>query len=252
MFLADRHARIGPADLYYQEAGAGAPLVLVHGLSGSSRWWRRNVEPLARRFRVFVIDLIRFGRSRGRQRFVLAEAADSLVAWMDRMGLERASFVGHSMGGYIAADLAARFADRVDRLVLVCAAALPLGRSHVGTAVGLAQAIRYLPLDFYPILLTDAYRAGPTTILRAGLELLAHNLTDRLGAIRAPVLVVWGQHDALVPLDVGRRLHAGIAGSKLVVLQGAGHTPMWDRPEAFNQAVLDFLTIPEDALHAHA
>ena len=242
MPLRKRNTRIGPADIYYQVSGAGEPVVLVHGLSGSTRWWRYNVEALARHFQVYVIDLISFGRSRTGQRFVLRDAAASLTRWMERVGLERVRLVGHSMGGFIAADVAATFPDRVERLVLVDAAAIPMGRSYVAHVMGLARAVRRMPFDFFPVLFTDAYKAGPKAILRAAAELLATDISERLTQIRAPVLIVWGEHDTVVPLQIGERLHASLPGSRLVVVPEAGHNPMWDRPGVFNREAVAFLT----------
>ena len=109
-----RRAKIGPATIAYEVAGTGLPVVLVHGLSGSSRWWRRNIGALTPYRRVYMVDLIGFGASRAGQQFVLTEAASSLTGWMDQLGLERVGLVGHSMGGMIAAELAARAPPRRD------------------------------------------------------------------------------------------------------------------------------------------
>src|SRR5918992_1428287 len=122
-----RYVQVGSSTMYAEISGSGQPLILVHGLGGSTRWWARNVPALARSCRMYVLDLLGFGRSRG-QRFVLRDAAGLLVHWMDQLGLARASIVGHSMGGFIAAYIAAQFPERVERLVLVDAAALPLER----------------------------------------------------------------------------------------------------------------------------
>jgi pimeloyl-ACP methyl ester carboxylesterase len=249
----ERHrVRIGPTSISYEVAGAGPPVVLVHGLSGSSRWWGRNVGPLARRFRVHVVDLIGFGASRGRQRFVLDRAAGCLAAWMDRLGLDRAAIAGHSMGGYIAADLAADFPDRVERLVLIAAAAGPFRTGRLRSVVGLARALRHLPPSFVPMLVADAARCGPVTILRAARELYASDITDKLVRITAPTLVVWGARDAAVPLELGRQLCRAIPGAEMVVIERAGHTPMWDRPDEFNRLMIDFLSASPSAPSASA
>src|SRR3954451_4790444 len=97
--LERRRAKIGPATIAYEVAGAGPPVVLVHGLSGSSRWWRRNIGALTPHRRVYVVDLIGFGASRARYPFALPEAASYLIGWLDRLELDRVSLVGHSMGG---------------------------------------------------------------------------------------------------------------------------------------------------------
>src|SRR3954451_12556185 len=117
--LERRRGKLGPATIASEVAGGGAPVVLVHGLCGSGRWWRRNIGALTPHRRVYVVDLIGFGASRPRHPFALAEAASYLLQWMDQLELARVSLVGHSMGGLIAADLAADAPKRVDRLVLV-------------------------------------------------------------------------------------------------------------------------------------
>ncbi|MCC6176485.1 MAG: alpha/beta fold hydrolase [Chloroflexi bacterium] len=236
---------IGDVTLYYQTAGQGDPLVLVHGLSGSGRWWRRNVPALARHHRVYTLDLIGFGRSRSgrwraRQRFVLGAAADLLADFLDRLAISSATVIGHSMGGYVAAEMTARHSNRVNRLVLVDAAALPFERGYAGHILGLLTGIQRCRPDFYPILLTDAAQAGALTIARAARDLL-HVDTPPLAAIDIPTLVVWGERDTIVPLALGRRLVASLPNAELVVLPRAGHTPMWDQPDAFNAAVLEFL-----------
>jgi pimeloyl-ACP methyl ester carboxylesterase len=240
-------ANIDNARIYYQVFGHGAPLILIHGLSGSGRWWQKNVDFLARQYRVYLIDLIGFGQSR-KQRFVLHKASELLARWMDQMEIECATVIGHSMGGLIAADLAGTFPAKVERLVLVDAAAIPLGRTYFQNALGLVRAISAMPPNFLPILFGDAYQAGPRTIVRAAWELLATDISDKLARIQAPTLVVWGQNDWLVPLQIGVRIYDRLDNAYFVVLDNAGHNPMWDRADAFNQVVDDFL---HDRLNAY-
>lgn len=234
--------QVGGKTIASESSGAGPPLVLVHGLSGSTRWWRRNVQALAPHFRVHLVDLVGFGGSRGRgHRFVLSEAAAALAEWMALAGAPRASVVGHSMGGLIAADLAASFPERVERLALVSAAAVPLGRRYIRHAGGLLGALRHTAPSFWPVLAADAARAGPATLLRAISQLLAADISPRLASIQAPALILWGEHDHLVPLALGRQLHGHLPRARFVVIPGAGHVPMWEHPEAFNRELLSFL-----------
>ncbi|MDQ4078560.1 MAG: alpha/beta fold hydrolase [Chloroflexota bacterium] len=242
MKIEREHIEVGSATIYYQVAGAGEPVVLVHGLSGSTKWWAKNIEALARHFRVHLIDLIGFGGSQGRSRFVLSEAAGVLAEWMDQIGIEPANVVGHSMGGYISAELAADFPGRVDRLVLVDAAGLPFGYNYPKHAFGLLRVLRHLPFDFWPVLVQDAYRAGPVTILDALRQILFSDLRVKLAQIEVPALVVWGEHDTVIPVAVGETLSHSLPHAEFIVLDGAGHNPMWDRPLAFNRALLHFLT----------
>jgi pimeloyl-ACP methyl ester carboxylesterase len=239
--LERRQAKIGPATIAYEVAGTGPPVVLVHGLSGSSRWWRRNIGALTPHRRVYMVDLIGFGASRAGQRFVLAEAASTLTSWMDQLGLERVGLVGHSMGGMIAAELAADAPERVERLVLVDPAALPID-AHVSThALSLLRELRYVSLSFLPVLIADALRAGPFTLWRAATALMLADLRPKLAQIRAPTLVIWGEHDALVPLAFAQPLAEYLRYEELIVIKGAGHVPMWDRPQEFNRVLTKFL-----------
>jgi pimeloyl-ACP methyl ester carboxylesterase len=234
--------RVGAATIAYQEAGDGPPVVLIHGLSGSSRWWARNVGALAERFHVYVIDLIGFGGSRGGQRFMLDKAADHLAHWMDQLGIVRASMVGHSMGGYIAAELAADAPERVERLVLVDAAALPFGQNVGWHMASMMRELQRLPADFLPPLLFDALRAGPATLWDAASALLRADLRPKLERISAPTLVVWGERDAIVPLGLGKQLTRLLPKREMLVIKNAGHNPMWDCPQAFNREVTAFLS----------
>ena len=246
--IETRQTDVDSRTIYYEVAGEGEPVVLLHGLSGSGRWWRKNVHDLASRFRVYVVDLPGFGGSRGRGRdwmrgghFVLDETAHMLLHWLDAERLENVHLIGHSMGGYISADLAAHFPERVGRLVLVDAAAVPFRQTLVRSALHLAETVPYLPIDFFPVLVTDSLKAGPRTLYSAIREILASDLTDRLEKIQADLLIVWGQYDTLLPVTMGEELHSRLPKARFEVIEGAGHNPMWDQPEVFNQLVMNFL-----------
>jgi pimeloyl-ACP methyl ester carboxylesterase len=240
--IAHRRIRIESATLSYQVAGAGPPLILLHGLAGSSRWWQRNIAHLAQRFRVYVIDLIGFGASRGFHPLIFDEVAGYITTWMDQLDISRASIVGHSMGGLVAADLAASAPSRIERLILVDAAAFLIEQRYVYHLHGLLRELFQLEIDFLSLLVADAYRAGPLTLLNAINQLLTTDFSVKLPRVQAPTLLVWGEHDAIVPLEIGKRLCRYLpANNRIVVIKGAGHNPMWDRPGAFNRVVEDFL-----------
>jgi pimeloyl-ACP methyl ester carboxylesterase len=231
---------VGSARVAYFCAGHGPAVVLLHGLSGSSHWWSRNVPALAKYFRVYTVDLIGFGSSRG-QRFALADAPGTIISWMDRLEEERFTIIGHSMGGFIAASTAMQRPEQVEKLVLVDAVALPFGRSVMRSALSLLESIPYMSIDFYPILALDALRAGPVTLLRAIWDI--HHQTSALepAQIRAKTLVIWGENDRLIPLKSGMALHQGMPGAKFSMIRRAGHIPMWDQAAEFNQILIRFL-----------
>jgi pimeloyl-ACP methyl ester carboxylesterase len=226
----------------YEAVGEGEPVVLVHGLSGSTRWWSRNVPAVAERHRIYLVDLPGFGAMRRfRRQFALAEAASWLSEWMEAVGLERVHLVGHSMGGYASVRLAASQPEKVRRLVLVAPAGVPAQRSMLGHLFPLLLAARYATPAFMPVLVRDALRMGPTTLWRAARDLLAEDVREDLRKIEASTLLVWGEKDPLIPPMVGDLLRREIPDSRLLLLLGAGHVPMFDRPREFDAALLAFL-----------
>ena len=239
--VSQHEVQVGGHSVRYQAAGAGDPVILVHGLSGSTRWWSRNLAALAAHHRVYLVDLPGFGALRRHEhRFALAEAASWLWAWMEALDLRQAHLVGHSMGGYICLRLAADCPSAVRCLVLVAPAGVPSGRSLIGHLIPLGRTLRYATPRFLPVLASDALRAGPVTLWRAAQQILAEDVRQYLASITARTLLVWGERDVLVPPSLGRVLRAEIANSRLLILPGAGHVPMFDRPAEFNAAVLKF------------
>ncbi len=135
--------RVGEDTVYFQVAGEGEPVILVHGLSASSLWWTRNVPALAERYRVYLIDLPGFGRMRRyASRFVLHRLAADIVTWMEAAGIRQAHFIGHSMGGYICLCIAAQHPEVVKRIVLVAPAVIPLHHSVLGYLPPLLRSLR--------------------------------------------------------------------------------------------------------------
>jgi pimeloyl-ACP methyl ester carboxylesterase len=238
-----RHeVRVEGCPIGYEAAGEGEPVVLVHGLSGSTRWWFRNVRAIAQRHRIYLVDLPSFGTMRSlRRRFVLAETATWLSEWMEAAGLERAHLVGHSMGGYASVRLAASRPELVRRLVLVAPAGVPAERSMLGHLVPLLLTARCASPAFMPVLVRDALRMGPMTLWRAARDLLAEDVRGDLENIEAPTLLVWGENDPLIPPAVGDLFRKKISNSRLLSLQKAGHVPMFDQPREFDAALLAFL-----------
>ncbi len=242
--VASRRVQVGRTRIHYRVAGRpdAPPLVLVHGYSASSSWWRRNIAGLAAGHRVYALDLAGFGRSWPKRRFSLSEAAHDIRAWMREMGLERADFCGHSMGGHICINLAAAYPEQVGRLVLVDASGLPLGGDLRHLAWRSVRASAHTRFSFAPILVGTSLQAGPLVLLTALHGLLDDDVQRVLGRIAAPTLVVWGERDVLVPLALGRALHAAIDDARLAIVSGAGHNVMYECPTEFNRLVLDFLS----------
>jgi pimeloyl-ACP methyl ester carboxylesterase len=213
-------------------------LVCVHGLAGSSRWWKPVVPALSERFDVRLVDLPRY---RFLSRVRPADAAAWLAGWLDDAELVAPVLVGHSLGGLIAAQLAAREPDRIHRLVLVDPAGVPSGRALSLEPLALASSIAAVRPRFFGLLVADALRWGPDAILRGGLYALGTDVRIDLASIRAPTLVVWGERDLLIPRRLAETWRDAIPGARLTVLPDAAHVPMVESPSAFVQALFDFL-----------
>lgn len=227
--------------IYYEVVGRGEPLILIHGLCASRRWWRKNLQVLARHFRVYTLDLIGFGNSRAAQGFVLNAAAQAIHDWMIEQGIARARVIGHSMGGRIAAELAADFPHCVEQLILVDAPLFPFNHSLLRQGWGMLYSLRYTPLDLLRVVIADTLQVGLWPTLKIGLEIMGSDLTHKLAQLQIPTLIIWGDQDTIVPLRLGEALADALAPQQFVTMPGVGHTPMWERPEEFNQLALRFL-----------
>lgn len=214
----------------YRVAGAGPPVVLVHGLSGSWRWWSDVWPALARRRTVYLVDLSQL-------------RADALSAWLgrwlDAAGLEAVDLVGHSLGGLFAAEVAAARPQLVRRLVLVSPAGIPCELSYVNRGVRLVETL-YELRDRLPTIVGDALRASPLALLSGAVFASHRDLRAELAGVHAETLIVWGEHDRLTPARVAGEWQRLLPRPRLVVLP-CGHVPMWEAPDELAACVLDFL-----------
>jgi pimeloyl-ACP methyl ester carboxylesterase len=231
----------GRRHVYFVE-GSGEPVVLIHGLSGSSRWWWRNIPDLAREFTVYLVDLPGFGEMRDeRDGFSLSGAAEWLAAWMNELGIQPVHIIAHSLGGYIGVKLAIQHPELVDRLILVAPAGVPENKPLLGYSFSLLRAARDLRSRFVSVFARDFIRAGPRTILRSARELLAADTTQDLKNITQPTLLIWGARDSMIPPTIGEVFRQEIPNSRLLVFERVGHVPMVDKHKEFNAAVGKFL-----------
>ena len=239
--VSERVIDVHGTPVRYRVAGTGEPIVLVHGLGGSTRWWTPSLAALAESHRVHLIDLPGFGAMRGRGRFVFADAASWLGAWIDAMELRPVDVVGHSLGAAVSLRLAATRPEAVRRLVLVAPAGLRTRRLMLAHLPPLLRTVAQAPPRFLVVLAHDALRAGPRTVWRATRQLLDEDVREDLRRVRSPTLLVFGERDRLVPPALGHVFRRELAASRLLVLERAGHVPMFDRPGAFEAAVVTFL-----------
>lgn len=227
----------------YAVEGEGSPVVLIHGLAGSWNWWRRNIPALRERFTVYLIDLPGFGGMRAyRNEFSIEHAPEWLQSLLAALEVKRPSVIGHSMGGGISLAYAARWPDDVDKLVLVAPAVGLPHKTVFGSLVPLLVATGHMAPRFYPTLVWDAVRCGPRMVLQTAKKLVSMAEAADAQQVKAPVLLVWGRNDTLVPLKTGEGLRSAIPQSRLHIIERAGHVPMFERSGEFNDVVLRFLS----------
>lgn len=229
---------LGP--VHYVVAGTGPPVVLLHGLDGSARWWAPTIRGLRERFRCYALDFVRFERWRERGRVSLPRAGAYVAAWLKSLELPRTHIVAHSMGAYAAAAVATQSPELIDRLALIAPAGLGPGRLGLADAARLLGFLGAVAPALAPVLAVDAAVTGPARFLRSALELVRAEPLD-LARIGAPTLLIWGLHDRLVPPSVGPPLRERIPGARLAYLPGARHVPMYDCPTACNDLLARFL-----------
>lgn len=228
----------------YEVAGAeqSEPLVMVHGFAESTRLWYRNVPELAKRYRVYLVDLPGFGGMRRFHRlFNLADLGTWLAGWLEAVGLEEVTLVGHSMGGYVAMALATVCPAKVKRLVLVDSLGVPLQLSVTRLLGPALKAIVRAKPSPWLSMSYDSLRAGPLTLWRVSRQIVALDASAVLQSLQVPTLLIWGDDDDLLPFALGRQLHARLSGARLFVIHGANHFCMYEQPQVFNQTLLAFL-----------
>ncbi len=244
--------------------GAGRLVVLLHGIGGGREGWASTGAALAAAgFRALAVDQPGYGLTPPIEPFDLAgmaAAVERLIGWT---GAADAIVVGHSMGGMVAQELAARAPRRVRALVLAGTspafgasdgawqrdflasrfAPLDAGRGMAGLAADLVPAMVARGADPARVAAAKALMAGvPEATYRAALAaLLPFDRRAALPAIAVPTLVVTGDEDRTAAPEVARRMAARIAGAELQILPATGHLLMLEQPGAFDAALLDFL-----------
>jgi pimeloyl-ACP methyl ester carboxylesterase len=272
---AHTHRRpVDGSEMTYVEIGSGPPLVFIHGLGGSWQNWLENLPHFAASHRCIAMDLGGFGESEPVEGDVTIEryarAVHELLAALD---IDSAAVIGNSMGGFIALELAIRFPELVERLVLVSAAVLwqeyrrakplvalagategTLGRLMIGLQPRLAsrpglrlralgfggiRAPRKLPRELQRELVLTARRTEG--FVPAFQALASYPLRDQLEQVRCPTLIVWGDGDPLVGVGHARELERLIPDARVSIYERAGHVVQLESPERFNAEVETFL-----------
>jgi pimeloyl-ACP methyl ester carboxylesterase len=264
-------------------AGHGPPIVLIHGVAGRAGQWDQTVQLLAEQHTVVAPDLLGHGESaKPRGDYSLGAHASGIRDLLLGLGFERATIVGHSLGGGIAMQLAYQFPERCERLVLVSSGGLGQDVHPLLRAATLPGSELVLPLIAHPRVI-DAAALLPRALGRIGLRTrpdLAEmargyqslsnaearsafihtlrgvidptgqriNASDRLYlASKMPTLIIWGRRDKIIPVDHAEPAHQGMPGSRLELFEDSGHFPHLDDPARFTRTLSAFLEETEPA-----
>lgn len=260
-------ADLGNVKIYYEEHGEGEPVFLLPGFSSDIGWWHEVAAILKSHFHLILLDYRGGGRCVNTHPFTIRDLANDSVKVMDHLKIKKATFVGHSMGGTVAQDVAAFHPERINHLCLVNS----LSYFHPVTAYVLQTGLRLRPHKGIPIdLLLDVglpwaysgeFMADPKKVENikkfllsnphpATLEGLTHrwhalngfNSRPYLKNIRAKTLIISTKRDLLVPLSDTEWLAKHISGSKLLLIQEEGHNPLLEIPGQLAKAILEFLS----------
>lgn len=238
---ARRHARVatfGARDGAWRGAAHEAtPLVLVHGLGVSSAYWVPLAARLAERRAVYVLDL----RAEDEEPVdEIGDLAEIVVAWLDALGVRRATLVANSLGCQTAAEVAARWPGRVASLVLVGPTVDPTARGFWRQAARLAASAPFEPPALDAIVVGDYLRLGPRAFAGEVRAMLRHRADWALARVEAPTLVIRGAHDRIVPRRWAAEA-ARLARGRWIEVPDAGHAVHFDEPDAVAAVIERFL-----------
>ena len=267
----------------YRTAGGGPPVVLIHGMVNSSRHWEQVALRLAERYTVIAPDLIGHGDSAAvRGDYSIGAHAASIRDLLAVIGIDRATIVGHSLGGGVAMQFFYQFPQRTERLVLISSGGLGHDVSPLLRSAALPGMNQVLALVAHRRILDAMWTAGERlrqrghgkgvyiqAIVRAlrpleqpgaraaflhtlrsvidvhGQRVSARDRLYLLGSM--PTLVVWGERDNTIPLEHGRATHEAVPHSRFETLPRAAHFPHLEDPEGLARVLLDFIETTEPA-----
>lgn len=241
-------------DLSYERHGKGAPLVLIHGFPLDLSIWDNVVPLLENDFDLIVPDLRGFGESSTvNTPYTMLDFANDIAGLLDHLGVEKAAFAGHSMGGYVALAFAKEYPERVSGLALVSSQAaadaperkagryktardvLEKGVDVAAEAMTPKLSANEKVQEFTNLLMKAQSREGVVGALKAMAE--REDSTSVLSQFTFPVVLIHGDADALIPMDRAREIKSILPAAQLIKLKKAGHMPMLEFPEKTAEAL---------------
>ncbi len=252
--------------IFFDDTGGDGPVVLLlQGFMASRGIWKWQVEAFSRHHRVITMDNRDAGESEPESgTYSVADMAGDVKSLLDVLGIEQASIVGHSMGGYIALHFAANYPERLEKLILVSTSALSGGA--LGRSAPTFNRSRFIedPVErtrqrYTHMTAPGYFEANPAKLeavaqtargngmtfeamaRQSDSAFMTHDAREALPQIAVPVLIIHGDVDPTIPISAGRRLAEAIPDSRLVEWENVGHLPHLERTEEFNKLVLEFL-----------
>jgi non-heme chloroperoxidase len=249
----------GVAVKYVEEGPQNAPpLILLHGLTDSSRSWSMTVPHLAESYHVLVLDQRGHGDSESPQCcYAIPDFAGDVVAFMDTLKIPKATIAGHSMGSFIAEYLAVDSPERVDKLILVGAAASGVGNETLDWVLESVEQFtdpidpKFIvewtsnpnPVDeeFLKRVKPETAKVPPHVWRGATLGLMVEDHSHLLARIKAPVLIIWGDRDSIFKSEDEETLRKGLPSAEFRVYEGIGHNVQWEQPERVAKDIVEFM-----------
>jgi pimeloyl-ACP methyl ester carboxylesterase len=249
---------VDETELAWEESGTGTPLLLIHGLPFQKGMWKPQLSALSKKFRVIAIDLPGFGESGApRGEASMPAYADLIAAFCNSLRLDSLVLAGHSMGGYIALEFAARHPALLRGLVMVSSRAIADTADVAANRRVMAERLKTEPADFVaeamlPKMLASDNRdlelrrqvrelmnpLRPEGIAHAQLAIATRrDFSAKLREIDTPALVVAGEKDMIAPLEEAGIIAANFRHGRLEVVENAGHMVSWEQPKAVNAAL---------------
>ncbi len=277
-FAKGKFVTVEGKKVHYVEAGNGPPVILIHGFLYHTVMWKKNIDVLSEKFKVYAIDLWGWGYSERlrENEYGFERYGKQILGFMDALNIKKATLAGQSMGGGISVYVAGHYPERVERLILIDPAVIPYPMTTIGKIYQLpfiGEFMNAIPGDalmknnirtiwFYdkekateeyckevlqPLSIKGS-SSGTMFILRNVLkEPYVEKEANLLGKMNIPTLIIHGREDKAIPLDRSKKLNDLWKGSKLVIFDKAGHSPHEEYPEKFNKLALEFLsTYAED------
>jgi pimeloyl-ACP methyl ester carboxylesterase len=272
-------------DRAYRMAGSGPALLLLHGIGDSSEAWQPLLPELSRHFTVIAPDLLGHGRSaKPRADYSVAAYANGMRDLLDVLDVDSVTVVGHSLGGGVAAQFGYQYPERCERLVLVASGGVGPEVHPLLRLVSLPGAdLALVPMQLPPAKLagrvvlgalaatgTDLGRDAdelrrvvenlPDAAARGAFSRTLRSVVDWRGQVvtmrdrayltdEVPVLLIWGEHDAIIPVRHARLAAEAMPNARLELFEDAGHFPHHQDPDRFVSCLLEFVATTEPATH---